>query len=90
MNSINNQVTKNNTSGFYISLHSPRFPFCSVLFQNVNHFHKSIILIKVTSINSIIEMYHFQKNVLFDAQLLNNLICDDERATTKYDLLESS
>ena len=45
---------------------------------------------KVTSINSIIEMYHFQKNVLFDAQLLNNLICDDEPATTKYDLLESS
>ena len=35
-------------------------------------------------------MYHFQKNVLFDAQLLNNLICDDERATAKYDLLESS
>ena len=40
-------------------------PYCYKTLSN--HFHKSVFSIKVALINSIIKIYPFQKNVIFDA-----------------------
>ena len=49
-----------------------------------NHFHKSIDLMKViTSINSTVKMYQFQRNELFAGQLSNTLMSSGDKPPLK-------
>ena len=59
--SVNNHVNENNT---FAKISSVLHFFYKTL---RNHFHNWNTSIKVTSLNSIIKMYHFQMNILFNA-----------------------
>ena len=85
--SINNPVSKNNTSlwiciELHISQTSLSDPYCYTTL--CNHFHKSNTSIKViTSINSKNNMYQFRKDELSADYLLNNLILFDDEPPLK-------